>query len=137
MTSADWPAVEAIFAEGIATRNATFETETPAKAEFDVGRLSDHRLVALVDGVIVGWAALSPTSGRCCYSGVAEHSVYVSSEARGRGVGRALLKALLASARRRRVDDPDERLPRERGERRAAPASRLPRRRAPRADRSA
>jgi phosphinothricin acetyltransferase len=98
MTPADWPAVEAIYAEGIATRNATFETETPAWAEFDAGRLSDYRLVALADGVIVGWAALSRTSGRACYSGVAEHSVYVSSEARGRGVGRTLLVALLASA---------------------------------------
>ena len=98
MTSADWPAVEAIYAEGIATRSATFETETPSWVEFDTGRLDDHRLIALDDGVIVGWAALSPTSGRACYSGVAEHSIYVSSGARGRGVGRALLEALLASA---------------------------------------
>jgi L-amino acid N-acyltransferase YncA len=98
MTPADWPAVEAIYAEGIATGNATFETETPSWAEFDAGRDDDHRLVALDDGVIAGWAALSPTSRRTCYSGVAEHSVYVSSEARGRGVGRALLEALLASA---------------------------------------
>ena len=94
----DWPAVEAIYAEGIATRNATFETETPTWVEFDAGRLSDHRLVAVDGDRIVGWAALSPTSSRACYAGVVEHSVYVASEHRGRGIGRTLLEALVHSA---------------------------------------
>lgn len=98
MTPADWHAVEAIYAEGIATGDATFETETPTWAEFDTDRLSEHRLVAVEEGEIVGWAALSPTSQRPCYAGVVEHSVYVAERARGRGVGRALMEALLESA---------------------------------------
>ena len=98
MTAADWPAVEAIYAEGIATRNATFETTTPSFAEFDAGRHREHRFVAVDGERIVGWAALSPTSPRECYAGVAEHSVYVAKIARGRGVGMALMKTLLASA---------------------------------------
>jgi L-amino acid N-acyltransferase YncA len=98
LTRDDWPAVEAIYAEGIATRLATFETATPTWAEFDAGRLPDHRLVAVDDQRVVGWAALSPTSSRECYAGVAEHSVYVRADARGRGVGRTLMEALVASA---------------------------------------
>ena len=94
----DWPAVEEIYAEGIATRLATFETRTPTFADFDASHLSEHRLVAVEDGRVVGWAALSPTSGRECYAGVAESSVYVAAFARGRGVGRALMEALIASA---------------------------------------
>jgi L-amino acid N-acyltransferase YncA len=98
MTPEDWPSVEAIYAEGIATRDATFETEIPTWAEFDVGRLSEHRLVALEGDRIVGWAALSATSARTCYAGVVEHSVYVSAEARRKGVGTTLLEALIGSA---------------------------------------
>jgi len=97
MTREDWSAVEAIYAEGIATRLATFETATPSWEEFDAGRLADHRLVAMDDGRVIGWAAVSPTSSRECYAGVVEHSVYVSADGRGRGVGRALMEALLAS----------------------------------------
>jgi len=98
MTPDDWPAVEAIYVEGIATRNATFETAPPTWEEFDAGRLPDHRLVATEGDEVVGWAALSPTSTRLCYAGVVEHSVYVAEGARGRGVGRALLEALIGSA---------------------------------------
>ncbi len=98
MTAEDWPAVEAIYAEGIATGHATFETTTPSWEEFDSGRHRDHRFVAVGDGSVVGWAALSPTSSRACYAGVAEDSVYVASEARGRGVGLALMEALVESA---------------------------------------
>ena len=98
LTPADWPAVEEIYAQGIATRQATFETETPTWEEFDAGRLPEHRFVAVEDDRVVGWAAFSPTSARPCYSGVVEHSVYVRDDMRGRGVGRALLRALIASA---------------------------------------
>jgi L-amino acid N-acyltransferase YncA len=98
MRASDWPAVERIYAEGIATGDATFETEPPAWDAFDAGRLPGHRLVAVEGDEVVGWAALSPTSARACYAGVVEHSVYVSATARGRGIGRELLDALLASA---------------------------------------
>ena len=98
LTPADWPAVERIYAEGIATGNATFETEPPTWEEFDAGRLAENRLVAVEDGEVVGWAALSPTSRRECYAGVAEHSVYVAESARGRGTGRALMEALIEGA---------------------------------------
>ncbi len=94
----DWPAVEEIYAQGIATRMATFETETPTWEQFDTGRLPAHRLVAVEDGRVVGWAAVSPTSSRECYAGVVEHSVYVDEERRGRGIGIALLQALVESA---------------------------------------
>ena len=98
LTEDDWPAVEDIYTEGIDTRLATFETSTPTWAEFDAGRFLDHRLVAVDDGRVVGWAALAPTSGRECYAGVVEHSVYVRSDARGQGIGRALMEALIRSA---------------------------------------
>jgi L-amino acid N-acyltransferase YncA len=94
----DWPAVEAIWAEGIDTRNATFETETPSWASFDATRHREHRLVAVAGSEVVGWAALSPVSRRECYAGVAENSVYVAAGARGRGTGRALMEALVAGA---------------------------------------
>jgi phosphinothricin acetyltransferase len=91
----DWPAVSAIYIEGIATRNATFENDAPPWEEWDSAHLRDGRLVATSEGSVVGWAALSPVSGRCVYSGVAEDSVYVSAAARGIGVGRKLLETLV------------------------------------------
>jgi L-amino acid N-acyltransferase YncA len=98
MTAAHWPAVRAIYEEGIATGDATFETAAPAWADWDRGHLPGHRLVATRDGRVVGWAALSPVSDRCAYAGVAEASVYVAAAAAGRGVGRALLDRLVAGA---------------------------------------
>ena len=98
MLACDWTAVAAIYAEGIATRAATFETEPPEYDSFDARHHADHRLVALDNGRVVGWAALAPTSSRACYAGVAENSVYVTASGRGRGIGRALMEALLASA---------------------------------------
>jgi L-amino acid N-acyltransferase YncA len=90
----DWPAVRAIFEEGIATRSATFETEAPSWEDWDGAHLSP-RLVAEEAGEIAGWAALTPYSSRDCYRGVAESSVYVSARARGRGIGRALMERLV------------------------------------------
>jgi len=98
MTEADWPRVAEIWAEGIATGIATFETEPPSWASFDASRLPQGRLVADHAGTVVGWAALSPVSSRPCYAGVAENSVYVASEARGVGVGTALMRELVAAA---------------------------------------
>lgn len=100
MTNEDWPAVQAIYLEGIATGNATFETSAPQWEIWDVGHLKSCRLVARLEGEIVGWAALSPVSGRCVYAGVAEVSVYVAEKGRGRGVGGALLKALVEASER-------------------------------------
>lgn len=97
LTAADWPEVERIYAVGIATGDATFETEPPTWEEFDASKLRDHRVVAVEDGRVVGWVAATPVSDRCVYTGVAEHSVYVDPSASGRGVGRALLEALIAS----------------------------------------
>ena len=94
----DWLAVEAIWTEGIDTRDATFETETPAWSSFDASRHPDHRHVALLDDRVVGWATLSPVSRRPCYAGVAENSVYVTSDARNQGVGLALMEALVTKA---------------------------------------
>ena len=94
----DWDDVARIYAEGIASGLATFETDVPAWADWDGAHLAGHRLVARADGVTVGWAALAPVSARPVYAGVAEVSVYVAAEARGRGVGTALLTELVASS---------------------------------------
>jgi phosphinothricin acetyltransferase len=96
----DWPAVRAIFEAGIATGDATFETAAPSWPAWDAAHLADHRLVAAEGGRVLAWVALSPVSDRCAYAGVAEDSVYVAPDAQGRGVGRALLQAVLASAER-------------------------------------
>jgi L-amino acid N-acyltransferase YncA len=85
--------VRSIFEEGIASGLATFETEAPSWEDWDGAHSGG--LVAEEDGEVVGWAALSPYSSRPCYAGVAEESVYVAAQARGRGVGRALLGALV------------------------------------------
>jgi L-amino acid N-acyltransferase YncA len=98
LTPDDWPVVEIIWRQGIDTRNATFETEPPSWETFDATRHREHRLVATLDGEIVGWAALAPVSRRPCYAGVAEDSVYVTAAARGNGVGKALMEALVAGA---------------------------------------
>ena len=98
LTAGDWPAVSAIYAEGIASRNATFETAVPSWEDWERAHMSHDGLVARVDGEIVGWAALSRVSERQCYRGVAEDSVYVRNGHHGRGVGRALLSALVTRA---------------------------------------
>jgi L-amino acid N-acyltransferase YncA len=92
------PQVLDIYRLGIATGNATFETEPPDWARFTAGRLPEHRFVALdAAGIVTGWVACSRVSDRCAYAGVVEHSVYVHPGHRGEGIGRALLAALIAS----------------------------------------
>ena len=98
MTSSDWEDVRRIYAEGIATGNATLETEPPPWEAWDRSHRADCRLVARDRGETVGWAALSRISERCVYGGVAEVSVYVAAGARGRGIGRALLAELVRAS---------------------------------------
>jgi L-amino acid N-acyltransferase YncA len=97
MTAADWPSVEAIYRDGMAPGNATFEAEPPTWEAFEVGKLPERRFVAVDGDEVRGWVAAAPTSARPVYQGVVEHSVYVATAARGRGVGRVLLDALIAS----------------------------------------
>jgi len=98
MRPEDWEEVRRIYVEGIATGNATFETEPPSWEKWDRGHRADTRFVAREDGRVVGWGALSRVSERCAYEGVAEVSVYVASDARGRGVGRRLLEELVRAS---------------------------------------
>jgi L-amino acid N-acyltransferase YncA/DNA-binding transcriptional ArsR family regulator len=94
----DWVDVRRVYGEGIATGNATFETETPSRRVLESKWLPDHRWVAVIDGEVAGWAALAPVSTRECYSGVAENSVYVGEGFRGRGVGKTLLQKQVTAA---------------------------------------
>jgi L-amino acid N-acyltransferase YncA len=94
----DWPAVAEIYWDGMRDGLATFETEVPSWEEWDRGHLAHHRVVAEILGEVVGFAALSPASSRRCYAGVAENSVYVARDARGLGIGRALLETLIEGA---------------------------------------
>ncbi len=94
----DWPAVEQIYAQGIAAGNATFESESPSWEYFDDSKRLDLRLVASTGGHVVGWAAASPVSGREVYRGVVEHSVYIATKHQGQGLGRQLVTALIERA---------------------------------------
>ncbi len=96
MKAGEWEQVRTIYLEGIATRNATFETDAPSWEKWDAAHLRDLRLVARAGDRVLGWAALSPVSGRCVYAGVAEVSVYVGASSRQRGIGGALLEQLIA-----------------------------------------
>lgn len=95
-----WPQVREIYLEGIATGLATFETEAPDWESWRATHLTNCSLVAIERDQVVGWAALSPVSSRCTYSGVAEVSVYVSRRKRGLGIGTSLLKELIRASER-------------------------------------
>src|SRR5919198_833710 len=94
----DWPEVAGIYAAGVETRNATFETAVPSWEEWDAGHSARPRLVGVEAGEVAGWAALSPVSARRCYTGVAEDSVYVAPGRQGRGVGRGVVEELVAQS---------------------------------------
>jgi len=98
MRPVDWPAVRAIYLEGIQSGQATFETEAPTWDQWDETHLSHSRLVARRGDDVLGWAALSPVSRRRVYTGVAEVSVYVAAQTRGQGIGKQLLLALIEAS---------------------------------------
>jgi L-amino acid N-acyltransferase YncA len=102
MEPTDWPAVHRIYADGIATGDATLEREAPDWDHFDRSHRNDCRLVARLEpaGVAVGWVALTAYSARRVYSGVAWESVYVAEDQRGKGIGHALLEALIPASER-------------------------------------
>lgn len=100
MTQADWPEVRRTYLEGVATGQATFETDAPTWEQWDAGHSHVGRLVARAADQVVGWCALSPASRRLCYAGVAEVSVYVAAAYRGQKIGRGLLSQVIEEAER-------------------------------------
>lgn len=103
MREEDWPVVQMIYRQGIASGHATFETEPPDWEEWDKSHLSHCRLAARSGGRLIGWAALSPISTRCVHSGVAAVSLYVKASQRGKGIGKALLSALIEESERKGI----------------------------------
>lgn len=95
LEESDWDRVRKIYEEGIATGDATFETEAPAWKDWDSNHIRSCRVAAVVEGQVVGWAALWPASDRCVYGGVAEVSVYLSKKVQGLGLGTRLLERLV------------------------------------------
>lgn len=95
MKSSDWEQVKNIYMEGIETGIATFQTGVPAFENWNIGHLDSCRLVARSEDNILGWAALSPTSSRSCYSGVVEVSLYIDKKYRGQGIGTSLLNEII------------------------------------------
>ena len=98
MRPEDWEQVRSIYLEGISTGNSTFEADAPDWDKWDSAHLPEHRLVIRAGDSILAWVALSPVSSRCVYSGVAELSLYVAAGRRGKGIGSALLEALIDSS---------------------------------------
>ena len=103
MTPNDWDQVRSIYLEGIRTGNATFETDAPSWEKWDEGHLPFARLVMRDEEEVLGWAALSPVSKCAVYRGVVEVTVYVAESARGKGIGRALLEALIAESEKNAI----------------------------------
>jgi L-amino acid N-acyltransferase YncA len=95
MRPEDWEQVRSIYLEGIGTGNSTFEAGAPDWDKWDSAHLPEHRLVIRAGNSVLAWAALSPVSGRCVYSGVAELSLYVTAGHRDKGIGSALLGAVI------------------------------------------
>jgi len=95
ITEQYYPAVKRIYEQGLATGNSTFQTSAPDWKEWDESHISNCRIVGIEKDQVVGWAALTPVSGRCVYAGVAEVSVYVDEKFRGKGYGTTLLDALI------------------------------------------
>jgi L-amino acid N-acyltransferase YncA len=100
MRAEDWEQVRSIYLEGINTGNSTFEADAPNWDKWDSAHLHKPRLVTRANEMLLAWAALSPVSSRCVYSGVAEISLYVAAKYRGQGIGSALLAALIESSER-------------------------------------
>ena len=98
MRAGDWESVRRIYVEGLATDQASFETEAPAWEQWDRSHLKGCRLVACSEDQVLAWAALSPVSQRRCYAGVAEFSLYVGKSFRGNGIGKILLEALVEAS---------------------------------------
>ena len=103
MTANDWDAVRSIYEEGIATGNATLETNIPSWESWDAAHMKECRLTAKEDSIVTGWSALTPVSGRCVYAGVAEVSVYIGGNFRGRGIGKLLLEELIRSSEKQGI----------------------------------
>jgi L-amino acid N-acyltransferase YncA len=98
LTSAHWPEVKLIYEQGIATGHATFQTAAPDWEEWDKSHLSSPRILMMEGKQVLGWAALTAVSGRCVYAGVGEVSVYVASQAQGKGIGKKLLAQLITQS---------------------------------------
>jgi phosphinothricin acetyltransferase len=96
----DWEQVRQVYLDGLATGQASFETEAPSWPRWDETHHRHSRLAVRQDGRVVAWAALAPVSARACYAGVAEVSLYVAADQRGRGLGKRLLQELIASSER-------------------------------------
>ncbi|MFC0274057.1 GNAT family N-acetyltransferase [Metabacillus herbersteinensis] len=95
MVDSDWDQVISIYLEGIATGNATFETDAPSWESWDRSHSKTCRVVAKAENIVLGWVALSPVSGRCVYAGVADVSIYIRSTNKGLGIGSALLRTII------------------------------------------
>lgn len=103
MNAADWPEVARIYEEGLLTGNATFQQRVPSWQDWDYEHLKQCRLICLADDRLVGWTALSPVSGRCVYSGVAEVSIYIGEQFRGKGIGFQLLQKLIVWSEKEKI----------------------------------
>jgi len=103
MNEESWEAVQQIYNAGIATRNATFQTEAPEYEAWDQAHRKDCRLIAKTDNQVAGWAALSNVSNRCVYAGVAEVSIYIDPAFRGMGVGDQLMKQLITESEKQGI----------------------------------